>query len=253
MLLHIAKGFAVVAALFALAAPFAFSQQVTQAPPTHSGPVQPVDGVFVTPIPGQPLTAVVNIESTQFLADGSTVVNHPANNIARDSQGRIYNESRALVTASFPADELPPQLGFHFFHPLANLNTFLNPYSHPARQSVWTPRPSLAEPGDPSSRVRDPLVAREDLGTQTMEKVLVRGTRKTTTVPASASATGKPVLVTDETWYSDELRLNLLVKHNDPRTGQQIVTISKIDRAEPAHTWFEIPPNYKIVDETPVR
>ncbi len=79
----------------------------------------------------------------------------------------------------------------------------------------------------------------------------MRGTRKTTTIPASASGTGKSIQVVDEIWYSDELRLNMLVKHTDPRTGQQIVTTTKIDRAEPAHSWFEIPPNYKIVDETP--
>jgi hypothetical protein len=253
MLLQTSKRFVLIVGLSALAAPFGFSQQVTQAPPPYSGPVQFVEGVFVTPIPGQPLTAVVHIESTQTLADGSTEVKHTSANIARDSQGRIYNERRAMVSASFAADTLPPQLGFHIFDPVANLNTFLNPFSHLARQSVWTPRPSIAEPGDAAAAPRDPLIAREDLGTQTMENVLVRGTLKTTTIPASASTTGKAVLVTDETWYSDELRLNLLVKHTDPRTGQQVVTITHIDRDEPAHTWFEIPPNYKIVDETPVR
>jgi hypothetical protein len=66
-----------------------------------------------------------------------------------------------------------------------------------------------------------------------MENVSVHGARRSTTVPAAASGTGKPVVVTDESWYSEELHLNLLIKHDDPRSGQQTVMVTHVDRNEP--------------------
>jgi hypothetical protein len=102
-----------------------------------------------------------------------------------------------------------------------------------------------------AASARNSVVTEEDLGTQSMENVSVHGTRRSTTVPGAASGTGKPVVVTDETWYSDELRLNMLVKHDDPRTGQQTVTVTRVNRNEPNPTMFQIPAGYKVVDETP--
>jgi hypothetical protein len=48
------------------------------------------------------------------------------------------------------------------------------------------------------------------------------------------------------------LHLNMLVKHDDPRTGEQTVAITHVNRSEPPAATFEIPADYKIVDETPV-
>ena len=84
-----------------------------------------------------------------------------------------------------------------------------------------------------------------------MENVLAHGTRVSRTVPAATSGTGKPVIVTDEYWYSDELHLNMLVKHDDPRTGQQTVTVTRLARTEPDEATSRVPAGYKIVDETP--
>jgi hypothetical protein len=43
----------------------------------------------------------------------------------------------------------------------------------------------------------------------------------------------------------------MIIKHNDPRTGEQIVAVADIDRHEPNASVFTIPASYKIVDETP--
>jgi len=98
---------------------------------------------------------------------------------------------------------------------------------------------------------RDAQVQEEDLGTETMENVLVQGIRRSRTIPGTASGTGKPVVVVDEYWYSEELHLNMLVKHDDPRSGQQTVTVTRVNRSEPAAEIFEIPAGYKVVDENP--
>lgn len=243
---------ACLAAMAGLAAPLGISQQNSgeQMPPEYRGVTAMVDGIFVTPVPGVPMTALVEVQSTQVLADGSTLAKKSIANIARDSQGRIYNERRQLVSPSFNGK--PQLLSFHIFDPETRLSTFVNPAMRIARQFMLSaPMPAAeSNPGSLSSS-RIPGGDREDLGTQVMENVLVHGVRKTRTVPAAASGTGKPVVVTDEYWYSDELHLNMLVKHEDPRTGQQTVSVTRVDRNEPNEEMFKVPAGYKVVDESP--
>jgi hypothetical protein len=242
---------ACLAAVVAIATPLAFSQDSSELkPPPYAGVTVHVEGVFVTPIPSVPFTAVVDLQTTQILPDGSTDVRKTINHIARDSRGRIYNERRRWETPTTTGN--PRLLAFHIFDPDTRLNTFLDPATHIARQ---TTRPAPAPYAQPnpgaSASPGDPLIAEEDLGTESMEGVLVHGRRATRTVPAAFSGTGKNVLVTDEYWYSDELHLNMLVKHDDPRSGRQTVAVTRVERNEPNQAMFEIPASYKVVDETP--
>ncbi len=79
-----------------------------------------------------------------------------------------------------------------------------------------------------------------------------RGVRETQIIPAENSGTGKEVIVTDEYWYSEDLRINLLIKHNDPR--KEIVTMTvQVTLSEPDVSFFEIPKGYKQVGEGRVR
>jgi hypothetical protein len=57
--------------------------------------------------------------------------------------------------------------------------------------------------------------------------------------------------VVDEYWYSDDLHEDLLLIHNDPRTGEQKVMLTDIKRQDPDPSFFEVPEGYKIVDMTP--
>ncbi len=45
-----------------------------------------------------------------------------------------------------------------------------------------------------------------------MEGLLVHGVREVQTIPADNSGTGKEMLISDEYWYSDDLRINLVIK-----------------------------------------
>jgi len=223
-----------------LSAPFAFGQQTTTStPPAYRGVNVHIDGVFVTPVPNVPFSAVVELESSQVLPDGSTEQKKTFNNIARDASGRIYNERRSMTLASFNGS--PRILMMHIFDPESRLNTLLDPSTHIARQSVFT-KPMI----DPASGSQG-----EDLGSDMMENVEVRGIRKSRTIPAEFSGTGQAIVITDEYWYSADLHLNMLVKHNDPRTGEQTVAVTRLNRSEPDEARFQIPANYKVVDETP--
>jgi hypothetical protein len=75
----------------------------------------------------------------------------------------------------------------------------------------------------------------------------VRGLRETQTIPAEKSGRGKEVVITDEYWYSDDLRINIMIKHSDPRAGTTTLTVTQITREEPDPTLFEIPDSYAAV------
>lgn len=232
----------------------ALAQDAGPYPPPYRGVSTLVSGVFVTPVPGAAFSAVVKIESTQFLPDSTSVTRKSIATIARDAQGRIYNERRGFLPASLAGT--PEVLSSHIFDPETRLNTFLDPFNHLARQRTL-PEPAAATPvATQASRVTtagagNRFFKPEDLGTDTMENVAVHGVRETRTIPASVTGTGKDIVVTDEYWYSDELHMNMLTKHNDPRTGAQVVTITQVNRNEPDPAMFQVPPGYKVVDENP--
>jgi hypothetical protein len=52
-------------------------------------------------------------------------------------------------------------------------------------------------------------------------------------------------VVSDEYWYSDDLRINLLIQHGDPRTGSVTMSVADVQRTEPDRAVFEIPAGYK--------
>jgi hypothetical protein len=238
------------AGLVALIAPFAFSQEAAKSvPPPYRGVSQHVDGVFVTPVANVPFSATAELESIVILPDGSSEEKRTFNNIARDSMGRIYNERRRMMPYSFTG--MPQITRFHIYDPETRLNTFLDPFTHIAHQSVFA-KPIAAPTLGVAAQASNRSVQQEDLGDDVMENVAVHGTRISRTISAQSSGTGQPVAVIDEYWYSDDLHLNMLVKHDDPRTGQQTVTVTHVTRAEPPETVFQIPSSYRVADETPV-
>jgi hypothetical protein len=78
-----------------------------------------------------------------------------------------------------------------------------------------------------------------------MEGVSVHGVRETQTIAVESSGTGAEIVITDEYWYSADLRINLMIKHSDPRTGSVTMTVTQVSRLEPDPAMFEIPEGYK--------
>jgi hypothetical protein len=116
-----------------------------------------------------------------------------------------------------------------------------------------SPEPIAAEPDSAASapHAPSPTYKQIDLGNQTIDGTTLNGTEKQTIIPAELSTTGQPITITDEYWYSPDLAIYLTVKHNDPRTGEQTVAVTHIDRHEPPSSQFAVPATYKLVDETP--
>ncbi len=222
-------------------------------PPDYRGVQTHIPGVFVTPVPNAPFSGTVEILSKEILPDGSVYTRRTVNHIARNSAGVIYNERRRLVPPAFQGE--PFLLSAHIYDPQTRLNTFFDPRTRVARQSIHSP-PLPPANSTPAASVAPPnarKVSTEDLGNESIAGLPLHGTRKVLTVPAALSGTGREVTITDDYWYSEDLKVYLVVKHNDPRTGEQFVGIIKVERCEPDPATFQIPSGYKIVDETPAQ
>jgi hypothetical protein len=219
-------------------------------PPDYRGVQVHIPGIFVTPVPNAPFSATVDIVSQEKLPDGTTSIRTTVNHIARDSAGRIHNERRVLVPNTFKGD--PPIIEWHTYDPNTRLNVFINPHTHIARETVLRqPIRPAANSVPPRTRPNDTSITESDLGSQLIGVVELKGMRKSRTIPATFSGTGQPVVVIDNYWYSPDLSVYMIIKHDDPRTGEQIVAVSQVDRSEPPASLFAVPNDCKVVDETP--
>lgn len=204
--------------------------------------------VFVTPIPNVPFSGSIDVERSFVQRDGSIVNFKTIRGIGRDNEGRIYNETRELMPVSKTA--APRTLSIHLYDPQTRVSTMLYPQNKTFR-SFTVNRPPATEPPallDASSTGNSlppsQFTKEEDLGTREMEGVPVHGVRETQTVPAGNSGNGQEIVVTDEYWYSDDLRINMVIKHRDPRAGSVTMTVSHIVRSEPDPSSFTIPDGY---------
>jgi hypothetical protein len=206
--------------------------------------------VFVTPIPNAPFSGVVNVERSLVQPDGSVLNFKTIRDIGRDSRGRIHNESRTLVPVS--SAETPRVLRVHLYDPQTRISTMLNP----KERTFWTRTvnhpPSTVPPtvryGSPADNglPQNEFTKQEDLGIHQMEGLPVHEVRESQTIPAE----NKEIVITDEYWYSEDLRMNLMIKHSDPRTGTITLTVTEVTRAEPDPALFEIPEGYKPAGTT---
>jgi hypothetical protein len=88
----------------------------------------------------------------------------------------------------------------------------------------------------------------EDLGTQTMDGVLVTGTRTTKTIPVGQIGNEKPISIVIEVWASPELKTVVMSTRSDPRMGEQTFRLTNIVRAEPDASLFTVPADFKVIE-----
>lgn len=210
--------------------------------------------IFVTPIPGSPFSGVVNVERSIIHNDGSITNLKSFREIGRDSHGRIHNEMRSLVTA-FSKQE-PELIRIRLYDPQTRVSTILDATDRTFWTQVVNHPPSTVPPAlfhaspTGNSLPANEFTKQEDLGIRDIEGLAAHGVREIQTISAVNNG-GKEIVITDEYWYSDDLRINLMVKHDDPRKSKVTLTVTHIALQEPRLGFFEIPENYKPADAEP--
>jgi hypothetical protein len=233
---------------------------------------------FVTPdtsfdrklVKDSPFSADAVTESVQTLADGNRMVRKSAARIFRDAAGRTRREHTPDRRDAQAAGGEEPRL-IVINDPVAQVNyvvatgrkTVLRTEAPPglmeARQramggmnedsfGVLMPTSAahrrMAQGEDAPA---PPKPTREKLGSQLIEGVQAEGTRTTLTIPAGEFDNEQAMEITHEQWYSPELQMVVLMKHNDPRFGETVFRLTNISRGEPDHSLFEPPQGYKVV------
>jgi hypothetical protein len=221
------------------------------AAPPQAVSAQPRLDVFVTPFPNAPFSGVIQVQRTFVDKDGNVSNYKTMRNIGRDTQGRIFNEVRTLEPLSFAGQ--PDVRGILIYDPQTRTSTHLNPQAHTFTTGTVNRPPETVPPAllyaspTGTNLPPNPYLKEEDLGVHEIDGVSAHGVRETQIIPAATSG-GPEIQVTDEFWYSPDLRINVIIRHNDPRTGSVTMTVTQITRTDPDPSRFQIPEGYTPAD-----
>ena len=242
---HLALGLA--AAIVAMGPPARRHQQTTEsAPLSVSAEGRVTEWVYGERIPavrGLPFSAKVELETVSQLQDGTQIRHKTYNLDARDSAGRTHNEMRNWITAE---GEEPTLTRVELYDPATSTRTDLFPLTKLARQRAV----GVAAQATPAAGTAKSETTREEIGTDTMEGLSVKGVRATQTYATGALGNDRPLTIVTEYWYAAELRINLLTKRTDPRFGVQTVRVTELQRKEPDAALFAIGGEYRVVNES---
>jgi hypothetical protein len=203
-------------------------------------------------VTGAPYSAVRITETTQTLADGTTIDRKIQTNIFRDGQGRVRRETTLPVIGPLVASG--KSNSFVVIHdPVAGTAFILHPETKiadqlPAHGRGKKKSGALQDKFEAhiQQEIADGTVKKEDLGTQTINGVATQGTRYTHTIPAGQIGNDKPITDVTERWYSADLQVVVKSTRNDPVFGLTTDTLTNIQRQEPAATLFAVPPDYTV-------
>lgn len=225
-------------------------------------------------VQGAPYTATINNESVQTLEDGTHITQSTTGNIARDSQGRTRQDASLPAIGNLSATDAPHLVFIQ--DPVAQAAYTLNltdktaekippPANLPSQGPAGGPGKVLIQMGGAVPAGGPPPmgaamqrtiitandrgeVSTEDLGSQTMEGVLVNGQRTTRTIPAGEIGNDKPITIVIEVWTSPDLKTIVYSKRSDPRMGEQTFRLTNIVRSEPDASLFTVPSDFKMVE-----
>jgi hypothetical protein len=239
-------------------------------------------------IKGAPYSGEAVTEMTQTLPDGNRIVHKSSSMQYRDSDGRERREEAIGRISNYDSHGEPSKTVF-ISDPVAKVSYTLDVAKHTAQKN-GVPSLHVVAPGGAAGGVGRTMITEnrvmslpeshgeisivsstaagpilrpggrggssssnakvEQLGKMMFDGVEAEGTRTTMTIPAGQIGNERPIEIVDERWYSNELQMTVMSKHNDPRTGETTYKLNNINRTEPLRSLFEVPADY-TVNETP--
>lgn len=231
--------------------------------------------MLAAPVQGAPYSATITNESVQTLADGNRIVQSSTGTTARDSQGRTRQDAPLPPIGNLSAANAPHIV--FIMDPVAQASYTLNltdktvqklsmsPGGGGVAGAAGTTKMFIAQfgsvsttggalPPPPMAMMKSlgaeeqAQVSTEDLGSQTVESLLVTGVRTTRTIPTGEIGNEKPISIVTEVWTSPDLKTIVYSKRSDPRMGEQTFKLTNIVRAEPDASLFTVPADFKVAD-----
>jgi hypothetical protein len=196
-------------------------------------------------IPNAPFTATVRIAVIRRLEDGSTITRKNHCLVARDSSGRLYREMRPLTHDDDTSQSVLRQIVF--LNPVSHERYVCDPEGRACRVSAYH---------QPASQPLSPYMGGNGqtthvpLGASRISGVEAVGSRDLTVIPAEQASTNRPITLSTEYWYSQQLGMNISVKRFDPRVGTQVFLVDRLNLGEPDPSLFEVPKGARILSHT---
>ena len=220
-----------------LALAYAYGQYVPFDP---NGPLGPG-------VKGAPFSAEIVTESVQTLADGTHVRSGTHGRGLRDSAGRTREE--------IELPQMPGDNGEKFSHttiidPVQHVRIYLNQVERTAtiiQHSDVGVRIVPDTPPGTSVRRRQP--GEKDLGTMVIEGLTATGKSFTSITEVGRIGNDKPISNVNEEWFSSDLKIVVITKYESPYTGTSIWKLINISAAEPDPALFQVPSDYKVIEE----
>ena len=205
-------------------------------------------------VKGAPYSATAVTETTQVLSDGNRIVNRSTAMLARDGEGRTRREetlatfgplrtqSTKMVFINDPVAKTEYQLNVE-----AKTATVHKLDGGKARVFKFDQKRIAGKAIQASD---EPEVKQDALPNEEIDGVSCEHIQQTETIPAGSIGNERPIVTTQETCASPELHLLLMRKRNDPRFGETVYKLSDIKRGEPDPSLFQVPGDYKIVEDS---
>jgi len=214
------------------------------------------------PVTGAPYSAVEVTQSSQTLPNGNVISRTSQSNVYRDSMGRTRTET--TLPQRGPAGQTTGQTRtfIRIMDPVAGVTRELDTEAKVSREMTMPnfrgrggadagpggrgPRTDGAARPNPGAQT-DPNVAVESLSTQSINGVPAAGTRITRNIPAGQIGNAQPIQTVRETWMSTDLKIPVMVRSSDPRSGTTSTQLTNIIRGDPDPALFQAPADYRVV------
>lgn len=214
-----------------------------------------------------PYTAEFSIEQVQTLADGATITHSSTEKSARDADGRtVTMTTRMRPGATDPSDTTTT---VRVFDVVAHTNMS---WSVPGQKVTVTeiPQPGTSKSSECATsttgsstssstdgdvpRTRTPVMHEkpqvQQLGTDTILGVEVKGERTIYAIPVGQIGNNEPLTRTIESWHalSPGLRtLTVRSVNDDPQHGKTTKEMTSFNQSEPDPALFQPPSEYQVV------
>jgi hypothetical protein len=239
-----------VCSILLICAPASFGQVSGKTNPASTSTLS--GGINLRSIAGVPFSADVARESTQLLPDGSRTLIETHGKMFRDAEGRTRVETE-LATGTGLATR-------HFItivDPVQHVSIVLNVEAKTATIFHLPPVPAasdkqlklVAAAQAHGSGAKRSIASLEDLGSMTMEGFTVTGTRSTHPADASAAKDKAQIAIT-ESWFSSELKVELLAITQLPQAVTQSTRPINIMPGVPDPALFQAPAGYAVQDHS---
>jgi len=207
-------------------------------------------GINLRAVSGAPFSADVVSQSTLVLADGTPVTIETHGKMFRDSAGRTRSETELespvaeVVTRHF-VTVIDPVQGTSMILDVAAKSATV--FHLPAAPAVTASKVKLAAAAQTTRQDFKHLTppGTENLGGMMLEGFAVTGTRRTRATEAGAAKSAMPNIVT-ELWFSNELKVDLLVIRQGPQSASRATRLTNITPGEPDPNLFQAPADYTI-------